>query len=519
MTHVPLAEDRDSLYALSWSYAQDGKIAVDSGTGIVVDANPAAERLMGYSRVELIGMHITKLHPEEERERVEAEFAKRTARAAHHVGLHIQRKNGQSLPVAIWSSDSVELAGRKISIVEFRDISEQQHKEHQLSAQNWALSAFSIAALALGRARTAEGLLQSICEAITAESVYALAWVGIAEDGPNKAIRIAASAGRALHYLDGIELSWSEDKSNGQGPSGVSIRTDSVQIVEDTETSNAFALWRESTREVGIRSCVSIPLRIENGWRGVLNVYSARPRAFESAPIEVFQHLADQVVHGIEALEDKHELETERRSREHAQKSLTEALVASVSAMVTAMEMRDPYTAGHENRTADIAYAIGKEMGWPEGRLQGLRLAAMVHDIGKISIPSELLNKPGRLTFEEFELVKGHSESSYAILKDIPFTWPIAEIVRQHHEKLDGSGYPLGLKGDQILAEAKVLTVADIVEAMAAARPYRTGLGLDVALAEIESQAGTLLDAEVVEICTRLFREGRLMIPGLQLAL
>jgi HD-GYP domain-containing protein (c-di-GMP phosphodiesterase class II) len=222
-------------------------------------------------------------------------------------------------------------------------------------------------------------------------------------------------------------------------------------------------------------------------------------------------------VHGIEALEHKHLLDAERRTREQAQKSLTEALSASVSAMVTAMEMRDPYTAGHENRTADIAYAIGKEMGWPEGRLQGLRMAAMVHDIGKISIPSELLNKPSRLSQEEFELVKGHPESSYAILKDIPFTWPIAEIVRQHHEKLDGSGYPQGLKGDEILPEAKVLTVADIVEAMAAARPYRRGLGLEIALAEIERQAGTLLDAEVVEICTRLFREGRLIIPGLQL--
>ena len=185
--------------------------------------------------------------------------------------------------------------------------------------------------------------------------------------------------------------------------------------------------------------------------------------------------------------------------------------------MVTAMEMRDPYTAGHENRTADIAYAIGKEMGWPEGRLQGLRMAAMVHDIGKISIPSEILNKPARLNAQEFALVKGHPESSYAILKDIPFTWPVAEIVHQHHEKLDGSGYPQGLKGDEILPEAKVLTVADIVEAMAAARPYRKGLGLKVALAEIARQAGTLLDAEAVRICASLFRENRLIIPGLHL--
>jgi HD-GYP domain-containing protein (c-di-GMP phosphodiesterase class II) len=183
--------------------------------------------------------------------------------------------------------------------------------------------------------------------------------------------------------------------------------------------------------------------------------------------------------------------------------------------MVTAMEIRDPYTAGHEVRVAQIAYAIGQEMGWPEDRLQGLRMAAMVHDIGKISIPSEILTKPARLNPVEFALVKRHPESSYIILKDIPYTWPIADIVRQHHEKLDGSGYPLGLKGDAILPEAKVLAVADIVEAMAAARPYRAALGLEVALAQIEKEAGTLLDAEVVRICAALFREKRLVIPGL----
>jgi HD-GYP domain-containing protein (c-di-GMP phosphodiesterase class II) len=155
-------------------------------------------------------------------------------------------------------------------------------------------------------------------------------------------------------------------------------------------------------------------------------------------------------------------------------------------------------------------------MGWPEGRLQGLRLAAMVHDIGKITIPAKILSKPGRLSAAEFKLVKRHAESSYIILKDIPFTWPVAQIVRQHHEKLDGSGYPLGLKADAILPEAKVLTVADMVEAMASDRPYRKALGLEFALAQIEKEAGTLLDAEVVRICAALFREKRLILQGLK---
>ena len=201
---TPLAEGQDSLYSLSWSYAQDARLAVDACTGIVVDANPAAEALMGYSRNEIIGMHVTMLHPEAERERVRVEFRKATERASLHPGLHIQRKDGSVAPVAIWSSETVKLAGRALTIVEFRDITDQKQKENLLSAQNWALSAFSIAALALGHARTAEGLLQAICEAITRQSVYVLAWVGIAEEGLDKKIRVAASAGSAVGYLDPV---------------------------------------------------------------------------------------------------------------------------------------------------------------------------------------------------------------------------------------------------------------------------------------------------------------------------
>jgi len=515
MTCVPIGEVRESLYALSWSYAQDGKLAVDVLSGIVVDANPAAEALMGYERSELIGMHIRMLHPEGERERVKAEFQKTAGRAQVHPGLHLKRKDGSLVPVSIWSSDTLTADGRDLVIGEFRDISDQLAKEHKLSAQNWALSAFSIAALALGRARSAASLLQSICEAITQQSVYVLAGVGIAEESPEKRILMAAAAGSALGYLDELRLSWSEDEAGGQGPAGVSIRTNALQILDDTETSPAFVQWRERAREFGIRSCVSIPLKIENGWKGALLVYSAYPHAFESAPLEVFQRLGEQIVHGIQAIEHKQLLDAERKHLETAQKHLTDALQASVAAMVTAMEMRDPYTAGHETRVADIAYAIGAEMGWDESRLEGLRMAAMVHDVGKISIPTEILSKPGRLTAEEYTLVKEHPETGYAILRDIPFSWPIADMVRQHHEKLDGSGYPLGLKEDEILAESKVLAVADIVEAMASNRPYRAGIDLDVVLDQIEREAGTLLDVEAVRICVALFRGKKFSMPGM----
>jgi len=149
-------------------------------------------------------------------------------------------------------------------------------------------------------------------------------------------------------------------------------------------------------------------------------------------------------------------------------------------------------------------------MGLDDWRLQGMRLAAMVHDMGKISIPSEILTKPSRLTPEEFELFKAHPETGFAILKDIPFPWPVALMVRQHHEKLDGSGYPLGLKGDEMLLESKIIAVADIVEAMSSDRPYRPTLGLQAALEEVQSMAGTKLDPDVVRTCCALFRDKRL---------
>ena len=146
--------------------------------------------------------------------------------------------------------------------------------------------------------------------------------------------------------------------------------------------------------------------------------------------------------------------------------------------------------------------------------MHGLRVAAQVHDIGKISIPAEILTKPTRLTAGEWALIHEHPETGYTILKDIPFQWPIAEIVREHHERLDGSGYPLGLKGDAILPEARVMAVADMVEAMASHRPYRPAIKLKVVLQQLEKEAGSLLDADAVRACTTLFRQKRLVLPS-----
>jgi PAS domain S-box-containing protein len=184
---------------------------------------------------------------------------------------------------------------------------------------------------------------------------------------------------------------------------------------------------------------------------------------------------------------------------------LRNALAGTIQAMALTVETRDAYTAGHQRRSANLARAIAQEMGLTEYEVDGIRMAGVSHDIGKISIPAEILSKPGALSDLEYILVKTHPQAGYDILKGIDFQWPIAEIVLQHHERLDGSGYPKGIEGDKMLIEAKVLAVSDVVEAMTAHRPYRATLGIDAALEEISANKNNLYDAAIVDTTVDLF--------------
>ncbi len=202
-------------------------------------------------------------------------------------------------------------------------------------------------------------------------------------------------------------------------------------------------------------------------------------------------------------ISDLKRLEVELRG---SLEKLERTLEGAIKAFASAVEKRDPYTAGHQKRVALLARAIGQEMGLPESQVEGIHLAGLVHDVGKISIPSEILSRPGRLNPTEFGIIKAHPQVGYEILKEIEFPWPVAEIVLQHHERLDGSGYPQGLSDGEILLEARIIAVADVVEAMASHRPYRPALGIDKALEEIQRGKGTLYDPPVVDVCVELFK-------------
>jgi len=209
----------------------------------------------------------------------------------------------------------------------------------------------------------------------------------------------------------------------------------------------------------------------------------------------------------VEKISDAEILDRCRHELHHNQEHIRKNMGAIIQAMSLTIEKRDPYTAGHQRRVTKLSRAIATELGFSWGRIQGLRMAAAIHDLGKILIPYAILNKPGPMSEPEMAIIRMHPQTAYDILKNIEFPWPIAETIYQHHERLDGSGYPRYLKGDQILEEARIIGVADVVESMAFFRPYRPSIGIEEAIEELKTHKGILYDTQVVEACILLLTE------------
>lgn len=207
----------------------------------------------------------------------------------------------------------------------------------------------------------------------------------------------------------------------------------------------------------------------------------------------------------VETITDNSALKRAEKELHHSHERLRKAMGGIIQAMSLTIEKRDPYTAGHQRRTAKLCRAIATELGFSWERIQGLRMAAAIHDLGKIHVPSAILNKPGQLSEHEMAIIRLHPETARDILKGIEFPWPLTETIYQHHERMDGSGYPGRLKGDRIILESRILAVADVAEAMSSFRPYRPALGIDQALAELAAHRGDLYDPMVVDCCTALF--------------
>ncbi|MBZ0097177.1 MAG: GAF domain-containing protein [Sulfuricella sp.] len=389
-----------------------------------------------------------------------------------------------------------------------QDITERKLGELALARANRALRTLSAGNELLVRATDENELLQAVTHSIVENGGYRMAWVGYADDNPEKTITPKAWAGIEEGYLTQLHLTWA-DTERGHGPLCRAIRSGAPQASHDIHADPGFALWRELATERGYAANFAIPLRVDGKLIGALSIYAAETDAFDEEEIKLLTELADDLAFGIETLRTRAERDHIAWQHEHHAEILQKSLEDALHAIAYTVEMRDPYTAGHERRVGTLAVAIAQEMGLAEEKIHGIHLAASVHDLGKIQIPAEILAKPGRLSDIEFMLIKTHPQAGYDILKDVEFPWPIADIVRQHHERLDGTGYPHGLSDGSILLESRIMAVADVVEAMASHRPYRAALGIEVALKEIERGTGSAYDPTVADACLKLFHEGR----------
>jgi PAS domain S-box-containing protein/putative nucleotidyltransferase with HDIG domain len=263
------------------------------------------------------------------------------------------------------------------------------------------------------------------------------------------------------------------------------------------EGDGAFTEERTSRQYA---AALNLPLAMEGEQFGTLNVHSEQADAFGERERVYLGEIAGDLSVGL------HSLRLEKRLASGVL-DMRRMLAQTIDVITSISESKDPYTTGHQKRVAELSYLIAREIGLPGEQAEQVRVTALVHDIGKIGIPTELLVKPGKISEAEFQVIKTHSDIGHEIMKSVEFNWPVAQIIRQHHERLDGSGYPLGLKGEDILPEARIIAVADVVEAMATHRPYRPALGVEAALAEIEGRKGSRYDPACVEACVRLFRE------------
>ena len=444
-------KDSEERLKILFDYAPDAYYINDL-KGKFIDGNKAAERVIGYKKEELIGKSFLKLKLLSIRDIPKA--AKLLAKNVMGLPtgpdeLVLNRKDNTKITVEI-STYPVKIKGKTLALGIARDITERKKAEQNI--------------------KSAKDELQMIMDSVPAIIFY--------KDIEGRIIRANKT------FADSLKL-----------PVKDVVGKTTEELFPKEQAEN----MRKDDKEVMIsgkpKRNIIQPYTTPNGIRLLIT---------DKIP---YKDKEDKVTGVIGLAKD---ITVQRKSEEELQQSyqrLKKTMDAAIDTMSRIIEAKDPYTSGHQHRVCQLAVPLAQELGLPPDKIEGIRIASLIHDIGKIGLPTEILSKPSKLTDIEFSLIKGHSQIGYDILKSIDFPFPIAQIILQHHEKINGSGYPNKLKGDEILLEAKIIGVADVVEAMSSFRPYRPALGIDVALEEISQNKGILYDPKVVDICLKLFKE------------
>ena len=350
------------------------------------------------------------------------------------------------------------------------------------------------------------GLFSKICKEIIKIDNYRYVWIGLVNKNKTdngakiEPIAHSGSNGYTCDLLDYLV----KDINSKDKPLLSSIGTKKYTVKRH---KNSKIHKADTTEELILKnnfsSSILIPLRHNGCIIGLLNIFSDQEASFSEHEKNILLKVSSNLSTDIQGLKLEIQLED-------TMKQLQRALYETIDAITLMSEIKDPYTSGHQKKVALIASAIATELGLPKDKIDGIYVAGLLHDVGKISIPNDILSKPGKLNEGEFIIIKNHPVVSYNILEHIEFPWPVADMVNQHHERIDGSGYPNGVYGEEMSVEARILSVSDVVEAMTAHRPYRPALGVKKALSEIERNRGILYDREIVEACIKLFREKKI---------
>jgi putative nucleotidyltransferase with HDIG domain len=393
----------------------------------------------------------------------------------------------------------------KRTLISLIDITDIQTKTKELKKINKILNTISECNQILVRANSEEELTREICQALVQEGGFCMAWVGYTEDNKQKSIRPVAYAGSTDGYFTEQRFSWARTK-DGRSPTASAIRTKKRCVINDIARIMQTNIWTAKAIQCGYASVTSSPLIYKNRVLGAITVFSTEKEAFDKSAIKLLNELADDMAFGIVGIRTQEDRDKMYEELQSSMQKLETSIVDTVHALANLVSKRDPYTSGHQERVTELAIAIAEEMKLPYEQIKGIQIAGLLHDIGKIAVPAEILSKPSKLTRAEFAIIQTHPQIAYDILKGINFPWTVAEAVLQHHERINGSGYPHHVEGNSINLEARILGVADVVEAMTSHRPYRPALGLKVALEEIRKNQDVLYDPAVARVCCALFK-------------
>lgn len=492
-----MCRDAEACYRALFEQSPNGVLLIDTETGKTIEANETASRQLGYTREEFAAMRISDYEALEGPEETSRRIEKVIREGSDDFETLHRTKGGAIRNVHVWVK-SVRLNDRGFFYAIFQDITAEKRaeEENRRIRDDTERLAEEMAVIAeIGRLINSSLDIDKVYESFALHAQRLVPFDRLSVDLNNPGEETFT-----VTYVSGTDIPGRRpgDTAPIAGTLSEAIRRERTGLLINTASVEEIAgrlpyVTNVATLRAGMRSMISVPLISGDEVIGALHFRSKKPNAYTERDLRLGERIGAQIAGAI--------------FNARIVSKLRKAVSTTIQVMVSAVDARDPYTAGHQSRSADLARAIAAEMGLPQEKIEGIRMAGTIHDIGNLSIPAEILSKSTKLLDLEFALIKEHARGGCEMLKDVESPWPLAEIVYQHHERMDGSGYPKKLKGEEILIEARILAVADVVEAIASHRPYRPALGVDAALEEIEKYSGIRYDNAVADACLKLFRE------------